>query len=384
MDDGIMLRVADRGHVAAGRAGSARAVISFPTLARLQDGVLVGTIRVGSSKDGDDEEVLLVRSEDDGRTWSPPERSLPGWEVSGVRGTGKVVYLTPMGDGRVIAAALWVDREAYPGSPLFDPDTEGCLPMAILLSESVDGCRTWTPWRIVDLPDELGPPSLTSPLLRFHDGSLGLSIETNKQYEDAGPWRQRAVLVRSEDDGRTWGPPVVIAEDPTGRRFNWDLRIAVGPDGTCASFAWTYDTHTAEFLDIHRRVSHDHGRSWSDPEPLGISDQPARPAVLDDGRTVLAYVDRFGAGTVSAVAAPSLAAPFATGLAVVLHAQERSGGEGVAEDETGLGALSSPWSFGLPFGLALPDGDVLVVYYAGDDSATDARWVRLSLEADAS
>lgn len=375
------LQVVDRGVVLAGQEGSGRAVVTFPTLALLDDGLLVGTVRVGSTKDGDDEEVLLVRSGDGGRTWAAPERVLPEWIVGGVRGSGKVAYLTPMGDGRVMAAALWVDREAHPGAPLFDPGTEGCLPMAIVLSESTDGCRTWTPWRAVDLPDDLGPPSLTSPLLRFADGSLGLSIETNKQYDDAGPWRQRAVLVRSEDDGRTWGPPVVIAEDPTGRRFNWDLRIAVGPDGTCASFAWTYDTQTAEFLDIHRRVSHDHGRSWSEPEPLGIRDQPARPAVRDDGRTVLAYVDRFGAGTVSAVAAASLGSPFATDAPVVLHAQQRSAGEGVAEDETGLGALSSPWSFGLPFGLALPDGEVLVVHYAGDDGTTDARWVRLALEA---
>lgn len=377
-DDG--LRIIDRGVMVAGQEGTDRAVLTFPTVTVLDVDRLVATFRAGSTKDGDDEDVFLVRSSDGGQTWSEPERAFPAWIVDDVRGTGKVVYLTPLGDGRVVAAALWIDREAHPGRPLFDPDTEGCLPMAVLLSESVDGCRTWSSWTRVELPDDVGPPSLTSPLLRFHDGSLGLSIETNKTYEDAGPWPQRAVLVRSVDGGLTWSAPSVIAVDPTGRRFNWDLRIAVGPDGTCASFAWTYDTQTGEFLDIHRRVSLDHGRGWSDPEALGIRDQPARPAVLGDGRVVLAYVDRFGSGTVRAVAAPALAARFAVDTPVEIHRQERRS-EAVpsGSDETGLGALSSPWSFGLPFACALPDGDVLVVHYAGDESTTDIHWVRLRL-----
>ena len=377
-DDG--LRIIDRGVMVAGQEGTDRAVLTFPTVTVLDVDRLVATFRAGSTKDGDDEDVFLVRSSDGGQTWSEPERAFPAWIVDDVRGTGKVVYLTPLGDGRVVAAALWIDREAHPGRPLFDPDTEGCLPMAVLLSESVDGCRTWSSWTRVELPDDVGPPSLTSPLLRFHDGSLGLSIETNKTYEDAGPWPQRAVLVRSVDGGLTWSAPSVIAVDPTGRRFNWDLRIAVGPDGACASFAWTYDTQPGEFLAIHRRVSLDHGRGWSDREALGIRDQPARPAVLGDGRVVLAYVDRFGSGTVRAVAAPALAARFAVDTPVEIHRQERRS-EAVpsGSDETGLGALSSPWSFGLPFACALPDGDVLVVHYAGDESTTDIHWVRLRL-----
>jgi hypothetical protein len=35
------------------------------------------------------------------------------------------------------------------------------------------------------------------------------------------------------------------------------------------------------------------------------------------------------------------------------------------------------WSFGLPFAEALPDGDVLIAYYAGSAQAMDIRWARL-------
>jgi hypothetical protein len=52
-----------------------------------------------------------------------------------------------------------------------------------------------------------------------------------------------------------------------------------------------------------------------------------------------------------------------------------------AEDDT-TGALlveMSLWTFGLPYAEALPDGDVLVVYYAGSDAAMDIRWARLRI-----
>ena len=51
-----------------------------------------------------------------------------------------------------MAACMWVNRQALPGKPLFNPETEGCLPMAILLADSHDFGDTWTAWRILDVP----------------------------------------------------------------------------------------------------------------------------------------------------------------------------------------------------------------------------------------
>ena len=76
------------------------------------------------------------------------------------------------------------------------------------------------------------------------------------------------------------------------------------------TFAWTYDSATAKYLDIHRRISRDNGASWSAPEPLGFSDQAARPAIFSDGATVLAWVDRFGSKSIRARLAQRLDAPF--------------------------------------------------------------------------
>ena len=41
----------------------------------------------------------------------------------------------------------------------------------------------------------------------------------------------------------------------------------------------------------------------------------------------------------------------------------------------------SLWSFGLPFAETLPDGSVMVVYYAGDAESMSCYWARLDPDA---
>lgn len=158
-------------------------------------------------------------------------------KVGGQFGSLKLCYLTELGPQHLLAAAMWVDRTSHPGIPLFNAATEGCLPMAILLAESHDGGASWTAWRTVPMPDEIGPPSLTCPVLKLADGSLAMSIETNKHYDDATTWQQKAVFSHSLDTGMSWSAPRPVAEGKTGRFFNWDLRCAVDAFGNVASFA---------------------------------------------------------------------------------------------------------------------------------------------------
>ena len=121
--------------------------------------------------------------------------------------------------------------------------------MDTLLSDSTDMGHTWSPWRILPCPDELGPPSLTNPILKLPGGRLAISIETNKTYEDSSRWFQRVVYLLSDDLGQSWSDPHTVSQDPTGRIFNWDQRAAVDPHGRLFSFTWTFDQETAKYLD---------------------------------------------------------------------------------------------------------------------------------------
>ena len=385
------MQIVDSGILSRGQPDSSRAILTFPTVIALEDGSLLASYRTGTTKDSDDETVEFVRSLDNGRTWSEPWKPFENPTLDGLSGSLRVCYLTELSPGHLLASVMWIDRATYPGGGLFNEETEGCLPMSVLLADSDDNGASWSPWRLVPMPAEIGPPSLTAPVLMLADGSLALSIETNKQYNDASPWMQKVVFLHSQDHQGTtgrqgsggkpavdqrWGEPVVAGEDPSGRIFFWDLRCGVAPDGRVAIFAWTYDTVTTRYLNIHRRISADSGHTWTDVEDLGFADQAARPAMLADGRVVLPYVDRFGSRSIRARLAATIDAPFYAATEVVLYQQEQASGDQTDSTSELLSEMSL-WTFGLPYGEALADGTALVVYYAGTDETMDIHWARI-------
>ena len=71
------MKIRDRGVINRGKPGTPRAFSTFPALIPLADGSLLASYRVGSSKDSADGTVELRRSEDGGRSWSPPESLSP-------------------------------------------------------------------------------------------------------------------------------------------------------------------------------------------------------------------------------------------------------------------------------------------------------------------
>ena len=377
------MRIVGRSTLNPATPGTARAAATFPTFTTLSDGSLLATYSIGSTKDSDDLTVELRRSSDGGATWTDPVAPFET-TVLGRRGSLKFAPITRLDGDRLIVVVLWIDLEAFPGRPLFNPETEGCLPMAILVAESIDAGHTWTPWRAVPMPADVGPPSLTNAIVRFPSGRLLLSVETNKPYLDASPWLQRVVHLWSDDDGASWSEPRTVVADPTGRVANWDQRGAVAPDGRLVSFAWIHDFETVSYLDIRRRISADEGRSFGPPDDLGFADQPGHPAILLDGRVVLAWVDRFGTRSIRARIAASIDAPFDPDTEIVLFdAAAESAVDGGSPSGTTGDALvdMQTWSYGLCHADTLPNGDVGVVHYApGEAGGIEVRWLRVAVD----
>jgi hypothetical protein len=382
------MKVVERAVVSAAVPGTSRAFATFPAFVVLPDGDLLVSYSIGSGKDTDDLDIELRRSTDGGRTWTEPVTPFET-TLDGRRGSLKAAPITRLDGNHLIVAGLWIDREAFPGQPLFNPETEGCLPMAVLLADSADGGVSWTAWRAVPMPDDIGPPSLTNAVLRLVDGRLILSIESNKPYLDASKWFQRVVHLRSSDGGETWSQPATMLEDPTGQIANWDQRGAIAPDGRLVTFTWTYDFETARYLNVQRRISPDGIQPFGPADDLGFADQPGHPTVLPDGRVVLAWVDRVGTASIRARQAAAVDAPFEDATEVVIHRpgeEPQATGPAVprpADPATTGEALvdMGTWSYGLAYAEALPDGDVGIVHYAaGENGGTDIRWARLRLD----
>ncbi len=129
------MEVIERAVVSAAVPGTSRAFATFPAFVVLADGSLLISYSIGSGKDTDDLDIELRRSTDGGRTWTEPVTPFET-TVDGRRGSLKAAPITRLDGDHLIVAALWIDREAFPGQPLFNPETEGCLPMTVLLADS--------------------------------------------------------------------------------------------------------------------------------------------------------------------------------------------------------------------------------------------------------
>ena len=113
------MQIVERRIVSAAVPGTSRAFATFPAFVVLADGSLLVTYSIGSGKDTDDLDLELRRSTDgaapgpagDDRSTRPsrPARLAQGAPITRLDGN------------RLIVAALWIDREAFPGNRCSTP-----------------------------------------------------------------------------------------------------------------------------------------------------------------------------------------------------------------------------------------------------------------------
>lgn len=370
-----------RGTAIVSRPGTDAQSCAFPGICVLPSGRWLCTCRGAPAKGANrGQQVLITWSDDRGAHWSPPVRvfnEVP--PVNGCPGLFRGCYCTALGGSRVLALLGWVDM-TDPDLPFFNEKTEGLLDMRLFLAQSADGGETWTTPALIRTPPFDMPTPLTGPILLLANGDWACQYELNKTYYDPGPWRHSSVLSFSHDQGRTWPDPVRVSDDPELRYFYWDQRPSVLPDGRILDLFWTFDRQTAQYLAIHARESGDHGRTWSDLWNTGVPGQPAPPAALRDGRLVMVYVDRTAEPTIKLRVSADGGRSWPVSTEAVLYRPS------IAAQNSDKHSMQDAWSemgkfsVGLPATAALPDGDLLVVYYAGSETdRTNIEWVRVRI-----
>ena len=372
------MELMDSGVVFEGEAGTPRASNAFPSLAALADGRVMVACRQAVSKDRPACKALLATSDDGGATWRELDPPMTDTSFEGVPGSIQMTNVSEVAPGRVLAVVGWIDRTRG-DVPLFNPETEGLLPCKNLLYESFDGGATWSFLTVADTAPFERQTITTGPVLPVAPGVLAAFYETNKEYDDPRPWFHQSVVKFSHDGGLTWPEHAVVAADPTGQVFYWDQRTTVLRDNVLLTFLWTYDRTVKKDLPIHWTGSDDGGRTWSAPRDTGITGQVAYPAALADGRIVLAYVDRYHSHSIRVRLSADEGRSWEPDELVLWP----SDAAGAAEQRHGNGMADylqsmAQWTFGLPVTAALPDGQVFVVYYAGDPRSQSIHWARLA------
>lgn len=374
------MKIVDRGTVF--DAGSARPEVrfcTFPWPEQLADGQWVVAFRTGSSKDSPDEEVRIMGSTDEGASWTLRFEGfgMVGEEGHRIRGGA----LTEHRPNMLIGSFLWIDH-SDPTLPLANPETQGILPTAIMVAESADAGRSWSPLREVPVAPHRGNAT-TGAILHLKDGTLVLPYEAWKAYYDTTYGQHHASLRLSHDGGQSWEGPAIVAHDPDARVLYWDQRLSVSPDdGSLVALLWTHDREAQQDLPMHIAWGSPDAQEWSTPRSTGLDGQIGTPLHLPDGRLFMAYVHRHYPPSLRALISDDMGTTWNTADELVFYEKEQD------EAESGIGGRRdfgdywldmNIWTFGHPGALLLPGGDVLVTYYAGDASGLSVHWVRIAL-----
>jgi hypothetical protein len=344
---------------------------AFTSLMQMADGTYLAAFRTASGRDAPDGRLCIMWSTD-GQEWSTIHPGLTA-TIDGVTGNIYSGYFTEIEPGRLLGAFVWVDR-SNPELSFVHPETSGILPTKNLLSESNDGGASWGEFPEVDLSPQSGC-TVTGPIFRLDGRTLALPYETWKSYEDSDPGVHTASLRFSVDGGMTWPERAIVAADAEGNTFYWDQRIAAHPDtGHLVAMFWTHDRTLGVDIENHIAWSDDGGRSWSDPQPTGWKGQHCQPLPLGGNRLAAIYVHRHEPASLRIVVSDDFGKSWNRSNELAFYEHSEDGDYDRSKPFEEFWQDMMRWQFGHPRAVQNRDGDVLIVYYAGQGDVTSMRW----------
>jgi sialidase-1 len=314
-------------HILISRGGDAGVYQAFPDACRLKNGDIVAVFYAGDEhvtkqskefpKAG---RLCLVRSRDEGRTWTKPVTIYDDADDN------RDPHISQLSDGTVMVSFFSL-RYPYFGAKAYK-SVGG--PQVI---RSTDNGKTWE--KKAALIDTGHPDWYCSAQVReMPDGTLILPVYFQKDGKIEKAW---GGVVRSSDKGKTWGPVITIGE-------NENLPLAAETDVVLLKDGTLYAALRAEKpYSMHYAVSKDLGKSWNKVKDIGFKGHSPSFTRLKTGEILLS-IRAFKLGGTEAGY---------TGLRI--SRDEAKTWEGpYLVDET-LGAYPST--------VELRDGTVLVVYY---------------------
>ena len=300
----------------------------FPVLVRLKDGSLGAAVRGGDGHVGIKGRLDWIHSTDGGRTWSAPAAIVDSeWDD---RNAGVGV----MADGTVVMA--YAEASTYDEQGKWDTSRGR---YALYYVRSADNGRTWTDKEAL-CPDLLQSGSAYGRIITLADGTALMQLYTWGRTREVG-------ILRSTDNGRTWGDWTLLAKDHN------EVSLAALADGrlVVALRSGRGDTAVCE--------SSDAGRTWSTPKTVTkVSHHPPDLCVLNSGALLMVYGCRLEPKGVQAILSDDGGRTWSFDQRVFLAWQ----------------ALNS--DCGYPSAVQLDDGTVVMLYYAVGTAALPGRQCR--------
>lgn len=172
---------------------------------------------------------------------------------------------------------------------------------------------------------------------------------------------------RSTDLGRTFADPVPVF------------------DGQMLALIWAFRQDTEETVEVHRSLSPDHGRTWSAALPIGHLGQITAPLALGVDAVLAASNYRWPPQGIRLWLSPDqgLHWPVEESVQMWDAGERRLLGQAVPLAERhgtgGVWDALRTFTFGTPDLTLLPDGTVLLTYYAESGGPAQVRACRFGI-----
>ena len=246
--------------------------------------------------------------------------------------------------------------------------------------ESKDEGKSWSQPRIIK-PPIAGPFEICSPIFETSDGEWLLPTSIWKDWEGNAPLGTQTIVLRSEDEGKTWDSwnPIM---DGSNKGINfWEVKLIRLKEKRILAVCWTHDEKAGKDLPIHYALSEDEGRTFHEPLSTGLIGQTCLPIRVNDEEVLCIYrrMDRRGLWAQKASIKNN---QWENQEDFLLWAGDTHG-EGAKTSRIATEAMSA-LRFGLPTAIRLASGEILAAFWCVEDCVSTIRFFRIGISASAS
>ena len=338
-----------------------------PTLVSLGDGHLLCAFDLGQAVESLDYRTHIARSEDNGQTWSEPQRI---FEDENDRLQRHTTRLKRFSDGAIVGmgSRRYVKNE---DEHVFNRETFGQPPHEVITVRSDDDGHTWTGPDVVKTPIE-GPFEICHTIIELTDGRWLWPTSTLRQWDGAAPHGVKAIAFVSHDKGQTWSEYIDIIANDGDNLFQFEQSVIELPDGRLLAASWRFDVEAGISLPLPYAVAND-GKTFSPSKQTGLQGETSKLLSLGDGRVLCVYrrSDKGGLwGNLLKIDGDEW-----------VNLEEAPLWEG---SSSAMGTDASPnelsdLHFGFPQPHLLPDGNVMIVFWCREDCIHNIRWLRVEV-----
>lgn len=320
----------------------------------------------------------------DYQTWQ--SRSLDGgktWKLEGTVNkektaavTTSMVRISKTATGLVgLGARVYRD---HPGEGVLNRENLGHARQDLILLRSQNQGKTWS------MPETITPPlvgpsfEVSHKILELTDGVWLAPMATWRGWDGSLPNGQKAVVLRSLDKGQSFPEYSVTFDGDSENVIYWEQSVAEIAAGKLLVTAWVYHPASGKHLPNRYTYSSDNGQTFAPPREIGINGQTCKVCKLNDGRIFMAYRRNDRPGLWAQIAELAADGTLKLGEELLLWGNSLLNSSGMDGTENRSDELSG-LKFGYPQPEQLEDNSVFIVFWAFEDWNCKIRYVNVSI-----